>query len=135
MAIKELFGTVKAATRRFEDSSFGVTFYGEKGSMVMAGSKARVLDLNDKTVREIDARGDDRVHFSNFVDAIRKGTLLRAPIEDAEKSTTLCHLGNIAWRSGQTVNFDPRMRTVLGDKKTRALAGRNYRPGWKPKVD
>jgi predicted dehydrogenase len=118
----------------FEDTSFGVTFYGEKGSMVIAGSKARILDLNDKVLRELEVGGDNRVHFSNFIEAIRTGSPLRAPIDDAEKSTVLCHLGNIAWRSGHTVEFDPHTCNLLGDKKAQMLAGRAYRPGWKPKV-
>jgi len=118
----------------FEGASFGVDFYGEHGCMIIAGSKARVVDINDKPVREIDIRGDDHVHFQNFVEAIRSGTALNAPIQEAEKSTTLCHLGNIAWRSGQTVDLDPRTCAILGSKEVRALAGRAYRPGWKPKV-
>lgn len=118
----------------FEDASFGVDFYGEHGCMIIAGSKARILDINDKPVRAIDIRGGDRVHFENFIEAIRSGTGLNAPIPEAEKSTALCHLGNIAWRSGQTVDLDPRTGTILGNRKVRALAGRTYRPGWKPKV-
>jgi predicted dehydrogenase len=118
----------------FEGASFGVSFYGEKGAMVMAGEKVRVYDLNDKLVREITGTSDDTVHFANFVDAIRTGTTLRGDIADAQKSTRLCHLANIAWRSGQTVDVDPLSGEILGDKKLKALAGRTYQPGWEPKV-
>jgi hypothetical protein len=42
--------------------------------------------------------------------------------------------GNIAWRSGQTINVDPGSGKILGDNKLQALAGRSYQPGWEPKV-
>ncbi|HTL18641.1 MAG TPA: Gfo/Idh/MocA family oxidoreductase [Patescibacteria group bacterium] len=117
----------------FENSSFGASFYGENGAMVIT-DKVRVYDLNEKLVREAGGKGDDIVHFANFVGAIRDGRKLSAEISDAEKSTVLCHLGNIAWRSGETVHFDPSACKLEGDKKLRALATRNYRPGWEPKV-
>ena len=120
--------------RGFEGSSFGVTFYAEKGSLVIAGNSARLYDLNDKLVREIPGKGDDVLHFANFIDAIREGKALRAEIEDGQKSTRLCHLGNIAWRSGRTVNYDPKNEKIEGDKYATRFASREYRRGWEPKV-
>ena len=117
----------------FEGSSFGASFYGEKGTMVLT-DKVRVYDLNDKVVRETGGKGDDAGHFSNFISAIRDGTPLRAEIADSQKSATLCHLGNIAWRGGETVYCEPNTGTVEGDKKLKSLAGRKYRPGWEPRV-
>lgn len=120
--------------RALDSASFGVHFFGEKGSMALAGSTAKIYDLNDKPVREITGKADDVIHFANFADAIRMGKPLRAEIEDGQKSTLLCHLGNVAWRSGHTVNFDPDARKVVGDKAVVELSTRTYRHGWEPKV-
>jgi predicted dehydrogenase len=126
--------------RGFEGASFGVNFYGEKGSMAMAGNSALIYDLNNKLVREIKSEQTrlfhfDALHFGNFVEAIREGKPLRAEIEEGQKSTLLCHLGNIAWRTGQTVQFDPEKRVLVGESKAaKALIGRKYRHGWEPKV-
>jgi predicted dehydrogenase len=120
--------------RGFEGAKFGVSFYGEKGSMVIADNNCRLYDLNDKMVREIKGKFDDTLHFGNFIKAIREGQKLNSEIEDGQKSTVLCHLGNIAWRTGHTVNFDAKTRRITGDKAAAKLCTRAYRKGWEPKL-
>ena len=122
----------------FEGTGFGVTFYGENGSMALAGS-AKIFDLKDQLVREIKAAQPnlfsfDSIHFSNFADAIRDGKPLRAEIEEGQTSTLLCHLGNIAWRTGHTIDYDPQTRQIRDDRAASALWEREYRPGWRPVV-
>jgi hypothetical protein len=85
-------------------------------------------------VRETNGKHDEILHFGNFIEAIRSGTKLTAEIEDGQKSTLFCHLGNIAWRTGNTVNFDPVKRKIVGDRKAAALWSREYRRGWEPRV-
>jgi predicted dehydrogenase len=124
--------------RGFEGTDFGVNFYGEKGSMTITTS-ASIYDLKQKLVREIpgnmkNSYSLDPLHFGNFLDGIREGKPLRAEIEDGQRSTLLCHLGNIAWRTGHTVNYDPEARKITGDPEASALWQRTYREGWEPQV-
>jgi len=118
----------------FEGAGFGVSFFGENGSMAIAGDHVKIYDLKDKVVREINGKHDDVLHFGNFIEGIREGKKLNAEIEEGQKSTMLCHLGNIAWRSGHTINFDPQTHKIVGDSNASALAKRDYREGWEPKV-
>ncbi len=125
--------------RGFEETSFGINFYGEKGCMAIAGNSCKIYDLKNKILRQIKPEKDglfayDSVHFGNFIDGIREGKPLRSEIEEGQKSTVLCHLGNIAWRTGHTVNFDPKEKKILNDPEAAALCSREYRPGWEPKV-
>jgi predicted dehydrogenase len=120
--------------RGFEGAGFGVTFHGEKGSMVIAGNNCAFYDLNSKPLREIKGKHDDVLHFANFIAGIRADEPLKSEIEDGQKSTMLCHLGNIAWRTGHTLNFDLKGGRLVGDKKAEALWKRSYRNGWEPKV-
>jgi hypothetical protein len=70
-------------------------------------------------------------HFANFIAAIRGEATLNAPIAEGVKSVHLCHLGNIAWRSGGAVAVDPAKGRLKGaDRSTRAMWGREYRRGW-----
>ena len=62
------------------------------------------------------------------------GKALTAEIGEGQKSAALCHLANIALRSGNTVNLDPQTRKIIDDPKAEALATRTYRPGWEPKA-
>ncbi len=120
--------------RGFEGSGFGVNFYGEKGSMTIAGTDIKVYDINQKLVREVKGDNDKTSHFKNFIEAIRDGKKLNAEIEDGQRSTMLCHLGNIAWRSGHTVNFDPQTKKIAADKEAMKYWSREYRKGWEVHV-
>ena len=128
------------APRGFEGSGFGVIFHADNGSMVMTGNEAVFYDLKNKAHRRIDGKQKnlfqfDSIHFANFVDGITDGKPLRAEIEEGQKSALICHLGNIAWRAGRTIDFDPKSRKLLNDEASvKLLWGRTYRPGWEPKV-
>jgi predicted dehydrogenase len=119
--------------RGFEGAGFGVNFYGEKGVMSIAGDNCQLLDLNNKLVREIKGKRDGGEHFANFAAAIRDGQKLNSEIEEGQKATLCCHLGNIAWRTGQTVDFDPAKRKMKASREAQALWRRAYRKGWEPK--
>jgi len=118
----------------FEGAMVGVNFHGDKGTLCIAGNNCKIYDLNDKMTREIKGKHDDVLHFANFIEAIRNGQKLNAEIEDGQKSTLLCHLGNIAWRSNHTVNFDPKTQKIVEDRKAAGFWQRQYRKGWEPKV-
>jgi predicted dehydrogenase len=117
-----------------ENLSF-VTFYGDNGSLaVTGGSSYRVFDPKGKEVDKGSSPAGDRVHFADFFDCIRGGKRPHSHIEEGQKSTLLCHLGNIAYRTGRTLSLDPGARTIVNDSEATALWGREYRKGWEPKV-
>jgi predicted dehydrogenase len=120
--------------RGLENSGFGVTFHGDKGTIVIAGDTAKIYDIDNKVLRESKGKWDDVVHFANFADSIREGKKLNSPIADGQKSTMLCHLGNIAWRSGHTINYDAKAGKIVKDKEAEKFWQREYRKGWEPKV-
>ena len=42
-------------------------------------------------------------------------------------SSALCHLGNIAYRTGRALTFDVAAESFPGDPQANALLGREYR--------
>jgi hypothetical protein len=76
----------------------------------------------------------DTLHFKNFIDAIRLGAPLSAPVSEGHKSVAMLQLGNIAWRTGRTLDLDPGNGHIQNDAEAMKLWRRDYEPGWEPKV-
>ena len=120
--------------RGYYEAGVGVEFLGDSGSLLLLDSGWKLFDLRNKLVREGKAPRRDADHFQNFIDSIRGSSQLNAEIEEGQKSTLLCHLGNIAWRTGHTLTLDPEHRKILGDSLANRLWSREYRKGWRPQI-
>ncbi len=119
-----------------DGETFGVSFHGDNGSLTMNSWGYTLFDKRDKEVRTESGNAADAVHIANFVDAIRKKDpgLLASEIEQGHKTTLLCHLGNIAQRTGDSLVCDPANGHIKGNEKAAAMWKREYEPGWEPKV-
>ena len=87
--------------------------------------------------KEIIKFGEGGDHFANFVDACRSRNHadLHADIEEGHKSTRLCHLGNIAYRTGKTLHFDEKTESFPKEPDANVYLGREYRKGFElPKI-
>jgi predicted dehydrogenase len=111
-----------------------VCFYGEGGTLQITDPGYKVLDPAGKVVEQKPGEFSDVVPMGHFLHCIRSGEMPYAEIEDAQKSTLLCHLGNISYRVGRTIHFDPSSRKIVGDAEAEKFWGREYRRGWEPKV-
>ena len=130
---------------KHEDSTGFVSFYGDKGALSLGlFGDYKIYDADDKLVEERpdDAHGAnpwlavDTFHTAHFIAAIRSGDHfgLSAQIEKGHRSTLLCHLGNIAYRTQRTLKCNPENGQVLDDPAAMAYWQREYEPGWKPAV-
>jgi predicted dehydrogenase len=119
---------------RKSDANSFVKFYGEGGVMAMTSAGYTVFDIKGKEMEQNPGKGSDVPHFSNFVDCIRHGGRLNSEIEEGQKAALLCHLGNIAYRTGRTLRVDRQTGRIQGEPAAEKLWGREYRPGWEPKV-
>jgi predicted dehydrogenase len=111
-----------------------VRFHGERGSLSLNDDAYTIFDTVGKEVRRVPVRAGDAVHFNNFLAAIRGNVRLNSEIEEGHKSTLLCHLGNIAQRTGRSLRCDPRNGSIQGDKEAMAFWTREYEKGWEPRV-
>ena len=106
----------------------GNIFYGDKGYMVINGYSdyKTYLGRNREPGPARNAGGD---HYKNFADAARARDkkMLNGPVETAHLASSLAHLGNIAYRLGRTLDFDPQKEVFIGDKQANAMLTRNYR--------
>ncbi|MBI5760611.1 MAG: Gfo/Idh/MocA family oxidoreductase [Planctomycetales bacterium] len=115
-----------------------VKFYGEKGSLSLDERGGYVIyDDNNKESKKVPGTGNGEAdHVANFIAAIRDDQPLRLNQEilSGHKSTLLCHLGNIAHRTGRTLKCNPEDGHILNDDAAMKLWRREYEPGWEPKV-
>lgn len=76
-----------------------------------------------------DVGGQEGSHFQNFIDCVRsrKREDLNCEIEQGFLSTALCHLANIAFRTGRMLKFDPKTETFPGDAEANQYLTRKYR--------
>jgi hypothetical protein len=68
-------------------------------------------------------------HFQNFIDCVRsrKKEDLHCEILEGHMSTSLCHLANIAFRTGRKLTFDPATEMFPGDDEANRYLTRQYR--------
>jgi predicted dehydrogenase len=131
-----------------EGRARGTLVYGTAGSALLDGEEYVLWDVKHRVIKEVKAKTivdatntlsstgleADARHFRNFVDAIREGTPLTAPITEGHKSVTMLQLGNIAQRVGRTLHCDPATGHILNDPEAMQLWQRAYEPGWEPVV-
>jgi hypothetical protein len=125
-------GNVAAAPKgRGPQNTIGNIFYGSKGYLAMNGydSYKTWLGEDQEPGPHAEAGGNN---WANFIECVRsrKKEDLNAPVEEGHISCTLLHLGNVAYRLGRTLKFDPATESVIGDEEANLLlrdGDRGYR--------
>lgn len=120
---------VRPWTTNQEDGvEIGNFFYGDKGYMVVNGYNDYKTFLGkEREPGPAGKSGGD--HYKNFIDAVRARdkSMLNGPVETAHLAAGLAHLGNISYRLGRTLKFDPQKEVFVGDKEANAMLTRKYR--------
>jgi predicted dehydrogenase len=128
------------------DRGRGSMIYGTEGSVLMDRGGYIHYDLRGKEVEKVEERGDsvsmgtagggslDELHIANFISAVNSDEPLNSPIDDANPSVTICHLGNMAQRTESVLKCDPESGAIQNNEEAAALWSREYAPGWNPQV-
>ncbi len=93
------------STRGLEGRTAAAAFYGEKGTLVIDRSGWKIYD--GPSGRFADASEIHLSHLNNWLECIRSRRSPRADLLVGQRSMTLCHLGNIAYRLGRELRFNP----------------------------
>ena len=133
---------------KIEGGSVGAMFYGDKANLLIQGGNTyKIFDHKNNVIKDvqsniaIDPRNLmnpserlDAFHLQNFLDGIKKGTKLFSDMESGHKSTLLVQLGNIAQRTGETLQTDPKTGRITVSKEANKLWRRSYEKGWEMKL-
>ena len=128
------------------DRGRGTLVHGTEGTILLDRSGYVLYDENNAVVKEVKEKdlestmdttgggGQTNRHIANFLEAIRNGRPLHAPIDEGHKSVLLCHLANIAQKVGETLHCDPSNGHIIENPGAMELWARDYEPGWEPTV-
>ena len=112
----------------------GNAFYGTEGEMIFSRRGYFQVYLGRKREQGPGMRGDRGLprHVDVFLDSVRTRRPTTADAETAHLSCALAHLGEVAYRTGRILHFDPQTETVQNDEEANALLTKEYRQPYGP---
>ena len=111
----------------------GVKFIGTDGWVFVARGR---IDSEPKSLLSSVIGPDDihlyesRDHKANFIDCIKSRGETVAPIENAHRSVSIAHLGNLAMRLGRKLKWNPDTEHFEGDPEAERMLSRAMRAPW-----
>jgi len=115
------------------DNANGILFTGTKGRVEVNRGYLKTwpdtLQSQQLKPEEIHLY-DSKNHYTDWLDAIRKRTKPICDIETGCRSVTVCHLGNIAYRLGRPLKWDPQREVFVNDSNANRLLSRAMRSPW-----
>jgi predicted dehydrogenase len=105
----------------------GVTFFGSEGYLQVKYFEYHTYLGKNREPGPEGRSGHNE--YERFISAVRSRKVedLGVDIEEGHLSSALCHLGNISYRLGRTLDFDPRTERFTTDKEANAMLTREYR--------
>jgi predicted dehydrogenase len=126
-------------------SDRGTVIYGSNGSVYVDRDGYRLYNREGKMVKDSQSKGSEAGtalggggdmstrHVVNFFNAIRGKEKQNSTIDDGAKSTLLCHLANISFRTNKALDIDSKNGHIR-DKEAMKLWSREYEKGWEPPI-
>jgi predicted dehydrogenase len=112
----------------------GTEFIGDKGSLFVyrGGITANPKELlSGIELPKIVSSQANIAHVNNFFDCVKSRQRPAADIRVGHRSATVCHLGNIAVRTGKKIQWDPQSETIVGDSEASQWLTKEYRKPWR----
>ena len=115
--------------------SWGVSWSGTEGTILLNDSGYElVIEKKRATLdpKKVPSAGDPRpAHVRNFLDCVKSRQKPVLDVELGHHVSTVAHLGNIAFRSGEKIMWDPQARKITNHPAADKLVGVKYRQPWK----
>lgn len=136
------FANTECNARGVDGQEYGIEFYGSSASLFVDRGGYKIMPQEGgKFIRSAlpdglplkftsSDSGNDG-HARNFINAIKTRELPISDIEIGHRSTSICHLGNIAYRTGEKLVWDAEAEKVIKNEKANVLLSSEYRSPWK----
>jgi hypothetical protein len=112
--------------------SDGVLFVGDKGMLLVDYGKQVLLPEKEFAAFKYPDPTIPRVasHYAEWIDACKSGKPTLANFEYSGWLTEANHLGNVAYRVGKKMEWDPVALRAPNAPEADKFIHREYRPGW-----
>lgn len=113
-----------------KSKQLGTEFVGERGSLFVyrGGLEADPPELLKAVdVPPIVNREANLAHVNDFLECVKSRKKPAADLSIGHRSATVCHLGNIAVRTGKKLRWDPKNETIVGDSEASKWLTKEYR--------
>lgn len=114
----------------------GIIFSKPSGYQIFPEQSGQFQD-DQPRAKETKFEGDESNHdmtvsnMRNFAECIRSRELPCADVEIGHRSTSFCHLANIALETRSRIDWDPVNERVTNNKKANELLDYEYREKWR----
>ena len=124
-------GGVRLTLESHKDIRAGVMFIGDKGHILVNRG-----DIHGKPFEQLK---DDplpenrwkaapvRDHMADFFECVKTRRMPVAPVDIAHRTTTVCHLANIAMRLKRKLAWDAKAEQIIGDDEANSWQKRQQR--------
>ncbi len=124
----------KDLTPNWPFNSTRIELLGTRGFMYVGrhGDGWQLYDENAQLIENNTGRQGDAQHIENFLHCVRSRQKANADVEQGHQSVLLCHLANIAFRTGdKALAFDGQTEMFRNSSEANALLKRKYREPWR----
>ena len=115
--------------------SWGVSWSGTEGTIMLNDAGYELMIEKKRATldpKKVSSVGDPRpAHVRNFLDCVKSRQKPVLDVELGDHVSTVAHLGNIAFRSGEKIVWDPQARKITNHPAADKLVGVKYRKPWK----
>ncbi len=122
-------------------SGYGIEFYGTKGTLFLDRDRYTVWPEKGQFGEGVEFKekiGDYRSmninHITEFLENIKTRKRCVCDVEVCHRASSTCHLGNIAFRTGERIVWDGEAERITKHSELNSWLKRPYREPWKLEV-
>jgi hypothetical protein len=110
----------------------GTEFIGQNGRLLVDRGGWQVWTPDNKPMEKTSSPRRVNDHWQNWLDCIKSRELCRSDLYSMFQTTAVCHMANIAYRTGEKLEWDNAKLTIRNSRKAREdmIFQRKYRKPW-----
>ncbi|MFH5833787.1 Gfo/Idh/MocA family protein [Halalkalibaculum sp. DA384] len=120
-------------SKPIDEKGYGILFHGTEGTLFVDRGSLRLTPEPGSKLEALNMEVEENArakHVRNFLDCIKSRNKPICDVEVGHHSTVTAHLGNIAFRSKERIEWDREQERVTNSKKANELVSGFHREPW-----